>query len=286
MRGVGHHRRGYMPAEVVLSWRSATVPATPLRCCCSAACRWCRSRFRWACASSSRRRRSIACKYGPTPLEAQARRGRLQPGGQRAARSVHFLHVRRRPHHSERVGGGLLLHQRHEPVEARFAVRQQRPGRDGSGRGISAAATCWPACGCSRSTKAEPSSWAAASIAVRSSGPRDFLGRANDARCPGVAVIRAVWCCADMAELVPPLIVEALHHGLPIMDRRWHGRFLTEAIAGRPGSARQLAGAHRARRSRPRNRRASPDCIRSAKGPATRAASSAPRWTGCARQWR
>jgi uncharacterized FAD-dependent dehydrogenase len=32
-----------------------------------------------------------------------------------------------------------------------------------------------------------------------------------------------------IAELVPPLIVEALRHGLPIMDRRWQGRFLAEA---------------------------------------------------------
>ena len=32
-----------------------------------------------------------------------------------------------------------------------------------------------------------------------------------------------------MAELVPPLIVDALHHGLPILDRRWRGRFLPEA---------------------------------------------------------
>jgi uncharacterized FAD-dependent dehydrogenase len=34
---------------------------------------------------------------------------------------------------------------------------------------------------------------------------------------------------ADIAELVPPLVVEALEHGLPIMDRRWHGRFLIQA---------------------------------------------------------
>jgi uncharacterized FAD-dependent dehydrogenase len=32
-----------------------------------------------------------------------------------------------------------------------------------------------------------------------------------------------------MQELVPPLIVEALHHGLPQLDRRWRGRFLAEA---------------------------------------------------------
>ena len=31
-----------------------------------------------------------------------------------------------------------------------------------------------------------------------------------------------------IAEVVPPLIVAALHHGLPIMDRRWQGRFITE----------------------------------------------------------
>jgi len=34
---------------------------------------------------------------------------------------------------------------------------------------------------------------------------------------------------ARLAELVPPLIGEALRHGLPIMDRRWRGRFLPEA---------------------------------------------------------
>jgi uncharacterized FAD-dependent dehydrogenase len=34
---------------------------------------------------------------------------------------------------------------------------------------------------------------------------------------------------AQIAEVIPPLILEALHHGLPIMDRRWQGRFLAEA---------------------------------------------------------
>ena len=34
---------------------------------------------------------------------------------------------------------------------------------------------------------------------------------------------------ARLADLVPPLIVEALKHGLPIMDRRWQGRFLKSA---------------------------------------------------------
>ena len=30
-------------------------------------------------------------------------------------------------------------------------------------------------------------------------------------------------------ELVPPLIAEALRHGLPVLDRRWQGRFLRAA---------------------------------------------------------
>jgi uncharacterized FAD-dependent dehydrogenase len=34
---------------------------------------------------------------------------------------------------------------------------------------------------------------------------------------------------APIAETVPPLIVDSLRHGLPIMDRRWQGRFLPEA---------------------------------------------------------
>jgi uncharacterized protein len=34
---------------------------------------------------------------------------------------------------------------------------------------------------------------------------------------------------ADMAEIAPPLILEALRHGLPILDRRWRGRFLADA---------------------------------------------------------
>jgi uncharacterized FAD-dependent dehydrogenase len=34
---------------------------------------------------------------------------------------------------------------------------------------------------------------------------------------------------ARIAELVPKLVVDALRHGLPIMDRRWRGAFLREA---------------------------------------------------------
>jgi uncharacterized FAD-dependent dehydrogenase len=34
---------------------------------------------------------------------------------------------------------------------------------------------------------------------------------------------------ADMADLVPRMISETLHHGLPILNKRWHGRFLAQA---------------------------------------------------------
>ena len=39
---------------------------------------------------------------------------------------------------------------------------------------------------------------------------------------------------ASMAELVPPIICDALYQGLPIMDRRWHGRFLPQATLTGP----------------------------------------------------
>jgi uncharacterized protein len=39
-----------------------------------------------------------------------------------------------------------------------------------------------------------------------------------------------------IAELVPPLIVDALRHGLPIMDHKWHGRFVPDAMLVGPES--------------------------------------------------
>src|SRR5262249_29542728 len=56
----------------------------------------------------------------------------------------------------------------------------------------------------------------------------DFLARKRTRRLPPSSYPRGL-VLADLAELVPPLIVDALHHGLPILDRRWHGRFLPEA---------------------------------------------------------
>src|SRR5207245_2909971 len=39
---------------------------------------------------------------------------------------------------------------------------------------------------------------------------------------------------ANLAELLPPLVAEAVRRGLPIMDRRWHGRFLPDAVLAAP----------------------------------------------------
>jgi uncharacterized FAD-dependent dehydrogenase len=56
----------------------------------------------------------------------------------------------------------------------------------------------------------------------------DFLARRRTRSLPPSSYPRGL-VLADLTELVPPLIAAAFHHGLPILDRRWHGRFLPEA---------------------------------------------------------
>jgi uncharacterized FAD-dependent dehydrogenase len=56
----------------------------------------------------------------------------------------------------------------------------------------------------------------------------DFLARRKSRQLPPSSYPRGL-VPADLHELVPPLVVEALHHGLPQMDRRWRGRFLASA---------------------------------------------------------
>jgi uncharacterized FAD-dependent dehydrogenase len=58
----------------------------------------------------------------------------------------------------------------------------------------------------------------------------DFAaGRASKGPPPPSSYSRSRVSTADMAELVPPVILEALRHGLPILDHRWQGRFLKDA---------------------------------------------------------
>jgi uncharacterized FAD-dependent dehydrogenase len=59
-------------------------------------------------------------------------------------------------------------------------------------------------------------------------GAADFLSRRQTRSVPPSSYPRGV-VLADLAEVVPPVVDEALRHGLPIMDRRWQGRFLAGA---------------------------------------------------------
>ena len=56
----------------------------------------------------------------------------------------------------------------------------------------------------------------------------DFLARRLTVAAPPSSYPRGL-VLSDMGELVPPLVADALHHGLPILDRRWRGRFLEQA---------------------------------------------------------
>src|SRR5262249_16885274 len=58
---------------------------------------------------------------------------------------------------------------------------------------------------------------------------QDFLGRSPPCVPPPSSYTRGQLVLAEIADLLPPVIVEALFHGIPIMDRRWRGRFLREA---------------------------------------------------------
>ena len=59
-------------------------------------------------------------------------------------------------------------------------------------------------------------------------GAHDFLaGRPTD-KLPACSYPRGL-VLADMAEVAPPVVLEALRHGLPILDHRWRGRFLQDA---------------------------------------------------------
>jgi uncharacterized FAD-dependent dehydrogenase len=58
----------------------------------------------------------------------------------------------------------------------------------------------------------------------------DFLARrVGKGPPPPCSYSRGLAVAADVAELVPPVILDALHHGLPILNHRWQGRFLKDA---------------------------------------------------------
>ena len=61
----------------------------------------------------------------------------------------------------------------------------------------------------------------------------DFLNRRRTTSPPACSYRRGA-IGADMAGLVPPQVLAALDEGLPILDRRWRGRFLREAVLVAP----------------------------------------------------
>jgi uncharacterized FAD-dependent dehydrogenase len=60
-------------------------------------------------------------------------------------------------------------------------------------------------------------------------GARDFLAGRRTTELPTCSYPRAL-VLADIAELAPPVVLDALIHGLPILDHRWRGRFLERAF--------------------------------------------------------
>ena len=56
----------------------------------------------------------------------------------------------------------------------------------------------------------------------------DFLAQRQSQTKPVCSYSRGL-VLGNMADLVPPLITETLHHGLPILNKRWRGRFLAQA---------------------------------------------------------
>ncbi len=60
-------------------------------------------------------------------------------------------------------------------------------------------------------------------------GANDFLAVRPTKAKPACSYPRGL-VLAEIASLVPPIVREALMHGLPILDRRWQGRFLRDAV--------------------------------------------------------
>jgi uncharacterized protein len=59
-------------------------------------------------------------------------------------------------------------------------------------------------------------------------GADDFLKKRRTTELPPCSYPRGL-VLAEIGELVPPIVLGALEHGLPILDRKWRGRFLAQA---------------------------------------------------------
>ena len=175
---------------------------------------------------------------------------------------------------------GLLLHERHEPEQARFAVRQQRPGRDGAGRGFGGTDVL-AGMRLQETYERRRSRFGRGEYRAPVQRAKDFLAGRRRRRCRDRSYPRGVMPC-DLREVLPPVVAEAVAHGLAA-----DGPPLARAVPRRTRCwpARSRAAARRCASTATRDAASRPACrgsTRSAKGPATPAASSAPRWTACA----
>ena len=68
---------------------------------------------------------------------------------------------------------------------------------------------------------------------IQSAG--DFLNQRRTERPPACSYTRG-GVSADLRELVPPPVIAALEEGLPLLDRRWRGKFLDRAVLVAPES--------------------------------------------------
>jgi uncharacterized FAD-dependent dehydrogenase len=58
---------------------------------------------------------------------------------------------------------------------------------------------------------------------------RDFLNGTTPSAVPANSYPRGT-VPANLAEVLPPVVLDAVRHGLPQMDRRWGGKFLPQAV--------------------------------------------------------
>jgi hypothetical protein len=66
-------------------------------------------------------------------------------------------------------------------------------------------------------------------------GAQDFLENRPTRALPPCSYPRGL-VLAEIGALVPPIVLEALRHGLPILDRKWRGKFLLQATLAGPES--------------------------------------------------
>jgi uncharacterized FAD-dependent dehydrogenase len=85
---------------------------------------------------------------------------------------------------------------------------------------------------------------------------RDYLEDRSSPSLPETSYPRGA-VPADLAEVLPPIVHQAMQHGLPLLDHRWRGRFLPDAVLAGP----EARGSSPVRLLRDEHLREAPGCI-------------------------